>query len=364
MASSSSLRQAMILKDTCTQVMIKYTPKVPPESFLYRGNAYMALGLPYFALVDYDFAAGAMPLSGRHQVNAKKAIGMLPRQLVGAFPAADDHLSQLINVNLSPNVEVKRLPVVAGSTLEYTRGLYVRSDAVVLAGDTVITKHRPVSTYSFGENNCSYCGKALGIRTFNCQNDKCHEEYCSRECRSHSQGMYHGVLCSKDSVRGMELDTYTNWKDCNTVEKKLDHAAMLLLYRMLGLSIASASVPSTLREIRTLPGFYRFCPQEFEHDMMQRYLKFVKATSTLNSISCEEFVGAYARIHTNLCFRNGAAVLDIATSVVRRCSDIGDNVDANAKIGEQNVVVATKDLKGGEEIILDDDEVVFSPPTQ
>jgi hypothetical protein len=39
-------------------------------------------------------------------------------------------------------------------------------------------------------------------------------------------------------------------------------------------------------------------------------------------------------------------------------------VEANSKIGDQHIVVATKELHGGEEIILDDDEVVFAPPTQ
>ena len=348
--ATASLKQAMRLKEVSTQVMSMYTPNVPPETFLYRGNSYMALAQPYYALSDYICAAAAMPLSGKHEVRAREAIQSLPPLLHGIFTSTDEHLGFLVEQALAPETEIRRNDDPLTAPL-LPRSLYVKKDSALKEGGIVIRRHGLFASYPLKSNRCLHCAKEFGVRHFMCQNQKCHGEFCSRDCRAASMSSYHGRMCDNSSYQGIELAMYDRYQEAaaDDNETKRFAACMLLTLKVLAMAIVGQCVPSALREIRTLPGSVYFCPQTFEGEVLLPYLRFVKATQTLNSICAEEFLGLFARISSNAVVTEDKINLSIPLSVVRRASSASQ--EPNAILVPDGSLRAIRDIVGGEEVI-------------
>lgn len=84
---------AETLKRHCHHIIQTLGPATPPEVFLYRGNAYYALGFPYLALADYENASRFLSLSSlRHQEKCWKALEHFPPKQEVLYPGTNSHL--------------------------------------------------------------------------------------------------------------------------------------------------------------------------------------------------------------------------------------------------------------------------------
>lgn len=282
---------AVALKMRCHHTVNAMGPQTPPEVFVYRGNAYQALDQPYFALADYTIANRIVKLSGKHQEACATAIQSGPRRQVGTYPGVDQHLNLLAKPFLVDS-EIRLVNAFVG------RGVFALRD--FLPGETVMTPSQPWLQYPLQEGLCSNCSKRLGTRVFPCDNEKCHEEYCSRECRQDAMSTYHGRVCNNGGFQGVELDIFTRMHDAATSATERNIlAGYLLTMRIVAAAMLQRAIPSHIPEVRTMTGRLVFDPQELAGPLLDLYDKLSRFCGFTTSISFEEFVGVYSRVRAN-----------------------------------------------------------------
>ena len=104
---NSLLWMAKLLKTRVNHALALLDASMHPQLYLFRGNAYMALGQPYFALSDYSLAESLQELSGRHMAACREALEKLRSDVCGQFPACDTHLPLLVEPILGENFAIK-----------------------------------------------------------------------------------------------------------------------------------------------------------------------------------------------------------------------------------------------------------------
>lgn len=398
--AANAARSALRLKDACTQVLVKYTPTVPPEAFLYRSNAYAALGQPYFAVADVEAAAAQLALSGRHTEDNRAALAALPPLLRASFPSTEEHTAQLVEPALCSGATLVAAPAAAAAG--ENRGRCVVAKNALAAGDVVIRAREPWLAYALGDSCCSMCAKPFGHRHFACRNPRCHEDYCSRECRTRAFGLFHARGCDVPAIQGLELDMYGQHvaaveaaalaaasaglvgaagsgaaeggdgdaavgssggnNDSGAVTKlppsrlvyeaavpsqdaEVSAVALLTIRAMLA-AVEANSVPSMLREVQTLRASFVFHPPAVATNMLAFYHRFVRHLGLVNSVSFEEFLGLFMRLRCN------ARITGDAITVTPAHCAVNHSCTPNAAINNKNEVVAVANVPAGSEVTL------------
>lgn len=99
---------AETLKRHCHHVIQTLGPGTPPEVFLYRGNAYYALGFPYFALADYANASRFLSFSSsHHQGKCWEALKHFPAQQEVLYMGTSSHVHLCVTPFLDPKAAVQ-----------------------------------------------------------------------------------------------------------------------------------------------------------------------------------------------------------------------------------------------------------------
>lgn len=99
---------AETLKRHCHHVIQTLGPGTPPEVFLYRGNAYYALGFPYFALADYENASRFLSFSSScHQGKCWKALKHFPAQQEVLYLGTSSHVHLCVTPFLDAKAAVQ-----------------------------------------------------------------------------------------------------------------------------------------------------------------------------------------------------------------------------------------------------------------
>ncbi|CBH13725.1 hypothetical protein, conserved [Trypanosoma brucei gambiense DAL972] len=334
-----SVAGAIALKRRCHHVIDALGARTPPEAFLFRGNAYMALGQPYFALADYNTAAQVLQLSGQHQQRCQEALLRFPPHQVGVYPADNSHLHIHVHPYLNEECEVKQIDAVIG------RGIVAREN--LKKGTVVIQRAEPWMRYPVADGLCALCTKPLPERFFTCTNPRCHEEYCSRDCRTIALSRYHSRTCRIEGLQAIELDLFSQMKSSEAATDKNSAAAQLLMLRVLAASLQQQIVPSALSEVRILSGRLLFSPAALAGKFLEIYERFTRACSTSTSIPYEEMIGVLARVTTNCFHRENCVELSLPRSLLNHSCDA--NVAEDAETGEMRT---TQDVARGTELTI------------
>nr|CCC92410.1 conserved hypothetical protein [Trypanosoma congolense IL3000] len=315
---------AVALKRHCHHVIEALGPRTPPEAFLFRGNAYMALGQPYFALADYNIAAQVLQLSGQHQRRCHESLRFFPAHQVGTYPFDNSHLHIHVHPYLSENCEVRHVGTIAG------RGIVAREN--LKQGTVVVRRSEPWLRYPTADGLCALCAKPLPERFFTCTNPQCHEEYCSRDCRTMALSLYHSRTCRIGGLQAIELDLYTQMKSTEAASDRNSAAAQLLMLRVLAVSLQQQIVPSALSEVRILSGRLLFDPTALAGHLLTIYERFTRACCTSTSIPYEEMIGVLARVTANCFHRDTYVELNLPRSMLNHSCDA--NVAEDGETGE------------------------------
>ncbi|KAG8345569.1 SET domain [Trypanosoma vivax] len=334
-----SLASANVLKRHCHHVIDALGARTPPEAFLFRGNAYMALGQPYFALADYNTAAQVLQLSGQHQQRCRKALEFFPELQVGTYPADNSHLHIHVHPYLDENCEVTMISNDVG------RGLVAKEN--IMQGKVVVRRADPWLRYPVNDRMCAYCAGALPERFFTCANPKCHEEYCSRDCRTMALSLYHSRTCSCEGLQALELDMYSQMKASESITEKNAAAAQLLMLRVLSVSLQQQIVPTALSEMRILSGRLLFHPKTLAGCFLEIYERFTRACGTATSITYEEMVGILARVTANCFHRENCVELCLPRSMLNHSCEA--NVAEDVQTGD---LKTTQDVPRGRELTI------------
>lgn len=337
MASKNAVAHA--LKKRCHCTINAMGPNTPPEVFVYRGNAYTALQQPYFALADYNNASRVMKLSGQHQETCTKMLETLPSTLVGNYPSVDTHLHLLVKPLLNRKVELKKI------NDEFGRGIVAQKD--MIAGEIVMQKSDPWMLYPLKDGLCSNCSRKLPDRHVTCTNRMCHEEYCSRDCRSHALQTYHGKVCENEGFQGIELDLFTQMQNAKNASERNTLGGYLLTLRVLASAMLGRSSPTTLPEVRTLAGKLTFDPKNVAGPLLDLYERTARFCGVTTSIFFEDFVGVYARIRSN-CFQTDRSIVyHVPRSMLNHSCD--PNVEFHR---ETQTMVTCREVKAGDELTI------------
>lgn len=101
---------AETLKHHCHHIIQTLGPATPPEVFLYRGNAYYALGFPYLALADYENASRFLSLSPlRHQEKCWKSLKHFPMKQEVLYAGTNSHVHLCVTPFLDAKTAVQTL---------------------------------------------------------------------------------------------------------------------------------------------------------------------------------------------------------------------------------------------------------------
>ena len=421
---SGRLSHAVALKRHCSRMASLFGATTPPETFLFRGNAYMQLSKPYFAIADYNTASLFMQLSGQHHERCMRAVDMLPPLLVGEYPSSNQYLDTYVvpfvhptnatigfagrdgrmvapvatrnathfcnrtdgAVNDGPaagSSAAANSPVdgrvtgigtqptayanlfesyiseespeggAGGSIAEKVqhmgRGIFAAAD--LPAGAVAMERHDPFISYGLEDGRCSFCNKELPERNFPCQNDRCHEEYCSRGCRESAKGTYHTKICDNLEFAGIELDLYSKMQTAKAEGNASQFnsiAAVLLAGRVLAIAAYRGIVPSAMPEMRTLGGRIEFEPKTMATDTYDLYRRYERAMKFSTTISFEEFVGVLARINAN-SFQHGEEKI----SVYLPRSLFNHSCDGNvAECAVTGNLITSRSVAKGEQLCL------------
>jgi hypothetical protein len=335
-SEASPLSDAMRLKQHCTITLTKYRD-APAEVYLNRGIAYMQLGQPYFALADFVMAAERQTLPPTYKQEALDAVAALPENIVATYPASNRHLDMLVTSFLGPKFAVDEAVPGCG------RGIVAKADAP--AGAVVVAASAPYAVVTLKPDQCACCAQRI-VRTFHCEHDDCHEEYCSRECRSHAMAHYHAKVCRNKEFQSLELELYAKLIAATDASEKALCALHLLLMRVMALAVHESSVPSAMRELRTLTGRATVAPKQLIGDTMDFYKRLTVITSTIASVNLEEIVGCLARLTAN-CINDGDRV---ALHVPR--SMLNHACRPNVALGPGGAIVATAHIAKGEQACI------------
>ncbi|KPA79256.1 hypothetical protein ABB37_05733 [Leptomonas pyrrhocoris] len=341
-AVKAAWRGAEQLKRHCHTVINTLGPQTPPEAFLYRGNAYYALGMPYFALADYNTAASVLTLSGDHQRRCMKAVDQFPTTQTGVYPALDSHLHIFVKPMLSKSCVVEHINDAVG------RG--VRAAENLPRNTTVVQPTSPWMLYPTEEGLCACCGTALPERSFACENKDCHEEYCSRECRAEASSLYHAAVCHNKDFQSIELDVFSQLKDAQMAGRVAEQnaaAAQLLTLRLVAAGLQMQVVPSALGQVRILSGRLTFSPAVLCGSMLHLYERLARALHVTTIVSYEEFIGDLARVTANCFHRDGGVELNLPRAMLNH--SCAANVSEDARTG---ALIATRDVARGEELTI------------
>lgn len=331
---------ANALKRQCHYTITTLGPQTPPEVFVYRGNAYRELQQPYLALADFNTANRILKLSSDHFEGCQQALKSLPARLTATYPAADSHLHLLVDPLFGKGVARRS----NACNPQMGRGVFATTE--LQQGDIVLQTSTPWLQYPLREGQCSSCGKKLPARVFACNNEKCHEEYCSRECRSHALTLYHGRVCENEGFQGVELDLFTQMTSSSNPSRRNVLAGYLLTLRVLAASLLNRTVPTAVAEVRSLTGKLVFDPNEVAGEMLDLYDKLSRFCGFSTSIFFEEFIGVYARIRSNSFQMNG----NLAWHVPR--SMFNHSCDPNVAVDHAGVFTASQPIKSGDELTI------------
>ncbi|CAJ1027077.1 putative SET domain containing protein [Leishmania utingensis] len=333
---------AVELKRHCSHVINTLGPQTPPEAFLYRGNAYYALGQPYFALADYNTAGSVLRLSGEHQRRCRKALESFPETQTGVYPSTDSHLHIFVKPTLAKSCAIETINEHVGRGVRATENMPRHS--------VVVQPTSPWLLYPTEEGLCSHCGASLPERSFACANDSCHEEYCSRDCRQEAMAHYHAAVCCNKDYQSIELDVFaqmTEAEKAGAVAERNAAAAQLLMLRVLSTSIQKHVVPSAMGQVRILSGRLTFSPQVLSRSMLHLYERLAHALRISTIVSYEEVVGILARITANCFHRDGSVELNLPRSMLNH--SCAANV---AEDGQTGAMITTRDVARGEELVI------------
>ncbi|KPI89187.1 hypothetical protein ABL78_1679 [Leptomonas seymouri] len=341
-AIKAAWKGAEQLKRHCHSVINTLGPQTPPEAFLYRGNAYLALGMPYFALADYNTAASVLTLSGEHQRRCLKAIEQFPKVQTGVYPAVDSHLHIFVKPMLSKSCVVDQINDDVG------RG--VRATEHMPCNTVVIQPTSPWMSYPTEEGVCAHCGISLPERSFACGNKDCHEEYCCRECRAEASSLYHASVCHNKGFQSIELDVFSQMKDAEkagAVAERNAAAAQLLTLRLVAAGLQAQVVPSALGQVRILSGRITFSPEALCGATLHLYERLARALHITTIISYEEFIGDLARVTANCFHRDGGVELNLSRAMLNH--SCAANVSEDAQTG---AMITTRDVASGDELTI------------
>ncbi|KAG5503512.1 hypothetical protein JKF63_05652 [Porcisia hertigi] len=330
------------LKRHCNHVINTLGSQTPPEAFLYRGNAYYALGQPYFALADYNTAASVLTLSGEHQRRCRNALKLFPATQTGVYPSTDSHLHIFVKPMLSKSCAVESINKHIG------RG--VRAIENMPRNSVVVQPTNPWLLYPIEEGLCSYCGISLPERSFACTNSECHEEYCSRDCRQEAMSHYHAGVCRNTDYRNIELDLFsqmTEARKAGTVTERNAAAAQLLMLRVLSTGMQKHVVPSAMGQVRILSGRLTFSPEVLSRAMLHLYERLARALHIATIVPYEEMIGILARVTANCFHREGTVELNLPRSMLNH--SCAANVAEDARTG---AMITTRDVVRGEELVI------------
>lgn len=284
-------------------------PATPPEAFLYRGNAYYALGFPYFALADYNSAARFLSAltPEAHQDKCWSAVKVLPPTQRAVYPGCNSHLHICVRPFLDEKCDVETTGAASRDdlyALQDSRLLSRRAvarEAFSCAGLEVMKPSAaPWLQYPLEEGVCSRCCTPLsGGRTFACTNASCHEEYCSRDCRQLAAREYHAAVCGNRQFQEVEIALFEKMRESESAVTHRERAALLLSLRVLAAALVSQASPTALPQLRILSGVLTFAPRELCGDVLTLYQRVSQALGIATSVSFEEFIGLYARMLTN-----------------------------------------------------------------
>ncbi|EPY38549.1 SET and MYND domain-containing protein [Angomonas deanei] len=217
-------------------------------------------------------------------------------------------------------------------------------------GSTVIKPCEPWLKYPILDNSCSNCGCPLPDRSFPCNNENCHEEYCSRDCRTMALGLYHRHVCYNEAFQNIELDVYAQLhaaqKD-GDVSVRNATAAQLLALRVISAALIVQTVPSVLPQMRILSGKLSFNPKTLGGSMLHLYERLSRALQIQTIISYEEFLGVLARITANCFQREDSIELHHARSMMNH------SCRANAaEDGMTGAIVTKQPVEEGGEVCI------------
>lgn len=341
-AIKAAWKGAEQLKRHCHNVINTLGPQTPPEAFLFRGNAYYALGMPYFALADYNTAASVLTLSGEHQRRCMAALEAFPKTQTGIYPSTDSHLHIFVKPMLSKSCVIEKINDDLGRGVRATENLPY--------GTVVIQPTSPWLLYSTEEGLCACCGAPLPERSFACENKDCHEEYCSRDCRAEALSLYHASVCHNKDFQSIELDVFSQMKDAQkagSVAEQNAAAAQLLTLRLVAAGLQSQVVPSALGQVRILSGRLTFSPEVLCGSMLHLYERLARALHVATIISYEEFIGNLARVTANCFHRDGGVELNLPRAMLNH--SCAANVSEDAQTG---AMITTRDVARGEELTI------------
>lgn len=332
---------ANALKRQCHHVISALGPQTPPEVFVYRGNAYRDLQQPYLALADYNTANRVIKTSGSHQELCKVALQSLPSRLTATYPSADAHLHLIVDPLLGKGIA--RRP--SARNPEMGRGIFTATDLQV--DDVVLQTSTPWLLYPLKEGLCSNCSKRLPPRVVACTNENCHEEYCSRECRSNALTLYHGKVCQNEGFQGIELDLFSQLtSETTSASRRNVVAGYLLTLRVLAASLLNRTVPTAIAEVRSLTGKLVFDPNDVAGEMLELYDRLSRFCGFSTSIFFEEFIGVYARIRSNSFQMNNSLAWHVPRSMFNH------SCDPNVVVDKSGVFTAGQRVKAGEELTI------------
>lgn len=338
----AELKAADSLKRHCHHLINTLGPIAPPEAFLFRGNAYYALGHPYFALADYNTAGRILTISGQHQQKCHQAIKYFPETQVATYPSVDSHLHIFVKPFLAENCEVEHLQGSMG------RGIIARDN--LLRNTKVMKANEPWLRYPTVDGICAYCAEPLPERTFPCSNAECHEEYCSRDCRAKALGLYHSSVCYNKEFQSLELDMYAQMQQARkdgSVTDRNAAAAQLLMMRVISTAKHMQVVPSAMAEIRILSGKLTFSPEVMCESMLHMYERLALSLNVFTIIPYEEMVGVLARVTANCFHHDDCVELNLARAMFNHSCDA--NVGEDAHTGE---MLTMRDVSRGEELTI------------
>ncbi|TPP44972.1 SET domain family protein [Leishmania donovani] len=295
------------LKRHCNHVINTLGPQTPPEAFLYRGNAYYALGQPYFALADYNTAASVLRLSGEHQRRCSKALESFPATQTGVYPSTDSHLHIFVKPMLSKSCAIEAINEHVGRGVRATENM-PRNSVALPRG--VLQPRLPTGAMAH----------------------------------------YHAAVCRNKDYQSIELDVFaqmTEAQKAGAVAERNAAAAQLLMLRVLSTGMQKHVVPSAMGQVRILSGRLTFSPQVLARSMLHLYERLTRALHIATIVPYEEMIGVLARITANCFHRDGTVELNLPRSMLNH--SCAANV---AEDGQTRAMITTRDVARGEELVI------------
>lgn len=333
------------LKDHCHDITQTLGSGTPPEVFLFRGNAYYALGYPYLALADYENASRFLSISAnRHQEKCWEAARRFPCKQQAVFPGSNSHLHICVNPFLESRCKVEQLgdpallPVPSNCSSSSYSFFRSEKDGLFALQDLSLTSRRVVAVenipspltpvlkapsfaashshhsgpwlqYPLFDRCCARCCRPLdhvptekgssSSRSFPCRNSSCHEEYCSRDCRELALQEYHSAVCDNAAAQAIEMSLYNEMQATPDALRHRQLSVALLTLRVMSASLATRASPTAIPQMRILSGKLRWSPIELCGWWREHYQQVADALRIVTTVSYEEYLGVYARVWCN-----------------------------------------------------------------